>query len=144
MHTAWPEGYRACGGQRRLISYGILISVRRFIDLTRSQLLALLDAGSGPAQRDCSEAVRRGAAYRVNADTVSREGALRIYALRAQATLATGTPTVGFDLALKELSATPYTRLRTIAVSSRHDYVLFLDPECVEIIACIGVDGRTP
>ena len=112
------------------------------MNLTRAQLLELIKTGYSPAHIECAEAVRRGATFRVHQDTVTREGALRIYALRAQSISLDGTPTVGIEEALKDLAATRHQRLRVAAVSAAHDFMLFMDPECHELVACLGVEGR--
>lgn len=117
--------------------------MRRYVNLTRNQLLGLLALGTSPAHAECYEAVRRGTAFRLHPDTVTREGALRIYGMRAQVAALDRTETVGIEEALKDLAATPHERLRIGAVSADHEFMLFLDPECHELIACLGVEGRT-
>lgn len=97
---------------------------------------------TGPAYQECLKDLKRGAPFRLQADTVARESVLRIYALRAQATRIDGTPTVGVDEALKDLADTPVPRVRIAAVSGDdHDFVLFLDPDATYLIACFGVDS---
>jgi hypothetical protein len=117
--------------------------VRRYIDLTRPDILRLL-TGTTPAYKSCAEAIRDGANFRIHPDTVAREGALRIYALRTQTARFEGVPTIGVDEALKDLAASAYARLRVAAVSYDYDFVMFLDPECREMIALFGIAGRTP
>ena len=117
--------------------------MRRFVDLTRVEILQLLATVTSTATVACAAAIRRGAAFRVHQDTVTREGALRIYTLRAQAMQLDRIPSLGMDEALKELAASPYPRLRIAAVSSVHDFTIFMDPECQTLVACLGIEGRT-
>ncbi len=118
--------------------------VRRYIDLSRAQILRLIGDGSTPAHKTCAEAIRNGAAFRIHQDTVAREGALRIYALRSQMAHLDGVPTIGVEEALKDLAGTAYPRVRFAAVSADYDFVLFFDPDCTELIAVIGMAGRSP
>ena len=117
--------------------------MRRYVNLNRAEILALLATGSSAAHVKCAEAVRRGTAFRVHSGTATREGVLRIYALRAQTAELDGTPTVGVEQALKELAASGYTHLRVAAISADYDFVMFMDPECHELVACLGFEGRT-
>jgi uridine phosphorylase len=117
--------------------------VRHYVSLTRAQILALLATGTSPASVECVGAVRSGAPFRVHPGTVTREGALRVYALRAQTMRFDGCESFGIEEALKDLSASKHTQIRVGAVSSAHDFALFMDPECQELIACLGVEGRT-
>jgi hypothetical protein len=116
--------------------------VRRYIDLSRQQILGLL-RGDTPAQKSCAEAIRNGANFRIHRDTVPREGALRIYALRTQIANLDGIPTVGVDEAMKDLAASAYPRLRVGAVSGDYDFVLFLDPDCTDVVAVLGMSSRS-
>lgn len=116
--------------------------MRRFVTLTRANLLALLVGGRSQAHQECFEALRSGAPFRVHHGTVTREGALRIYQLRAQATHLVGTETLGVDQALKDLADCGLPQLRVTAVSGDHDFMVFLDPECTQVIACLGVERR--
>ena len=118
-------------------------AVRRFVNLNRAQVLALLATGTSSAHDECAEAVRSGTAFRVHSGTVTREGVLRIYALRAQTAELDGTRTLGIEEALKELAATKFSHLRLAAISAKYDFVMFMDPECHELVACLGVEGRT-
>jgi hypothetical protein len=113
------------------------------VNLTRGELSALLATGTTPGVLACAEAVRRGAVYRIHTDTVTRDSALRIYALRAQVIRTDGVESIGVDEALKDLAASSYSTMRLGAVSGDRDYTLFMDPECRELIACMGVEGRT-
>lgn len=117
--------------------------MRRYVNLTRPQVLALLAIGTSPANAACAEAVRTGTAFRVHSGTVTREGVLRVYALRAQTAALDGTPTIGVEQALKDLAATHHAHLRVAAISAGFDFVMFMDPECFELVACLGVEGRT-
>ncbi len=118
--------------------------MRRYIDLNRAQFLRLLSTGTSPAHKSCAEAIRGGAAFRIHHDTVGREGTLRIYALRAQTAHLEAVPTIGVEEAVKDLANTAYPRLRVAAVSADYDYVLFFDPDCTELIAVMGIIGRSP
>jgi len=115
--------------------------VRRYVNLTRADLTGLLQRGSTHAHQECLQEVKRGAPFRVQADTVARESALRAYALRAQSTRLDGVPTVGMDAALKDLADVQIPRVRIAAVSGTHNYVLFLDPDATFLIACLGVES---
>jgi hypothetical protein len=117
------------------------VSVRRYVNLTRADLAALLQHGATPTDQECLLEVRRGAPFRIQADTVARESALRAYALRAQATRLDGVPTIGMDVALKNLADAQIPRVRIAAVSGTHNYVLFLDPEATYLIGCLGVES---
>ncbi len=118
-------------------------AVRRFVTLDRAQVLALLATGTSPAHVACAEVVRSGTGFRVHPGTVTRESVLRIYALRAQTAELDGTRTLGVEQALKDLAATKFSHLRLAAISAKYDFVMFMDPECHELVACLGVEGRT-
>ena len=75
---------------------------------------------------------------------MSRENALRIYLMRGQEIRMSRLDAIGFEEALKELSASPYPHLRVAAISGPYDFVAFLDPDCREVIACLGVGRRRP
>ena len=115
--------------------------VRRYVNLTRADLTGLLQRGSNPTDLECLREIKRGAPFRVQADTVARESALRAYALRAQATRLDGVNTTGMDVALKNLADVQIPRVRIAAVSGAHNYVLFLDPDATYLIACLGVEA---
>ncbi len=116
--------------------------MRRYVDLSRAALMGMIALRTGPAYQECLVDLKRGAAFRVQADTVTRESVLRVYALRAQTTRLDGIPTVGVDEALKDLADAQIPLVRIAAVSGRdHDFVLFLDPDATSLIACFGVDS---
>jgi hypothetical protein len=121
-------------------SYGILERVRRYVDLTRADFVRLLAAGPTDACAACARAVRHGAAFRVHQDTVTRQGALRIYALRAQTMQLERKPGIGVEEALKHLADSRFERLRLAAVSDAAQFVVFMDPECHVVVACLGID----
>jgi hypothetical protein len=101
----------------------------------------MLAGTDSPAAAECVTALRAGAPYQVHPDTVSRESALRIYALRAQRTHADQTPTLGMPEALRDLANAIDPQVRIVAISDdRHDFALFLDPDATRIIGCLGVD----
>jgi hypothetical protein len=121
-------------------SYGILERVRRYVDLTRADFVRLLAAGPTDAGAACARAVRGGATFRVHQDTVTRQGALRIYALRAQTMQLERKPGIGVDEALKNLADSQFEQLRIAAVSDTYQYVVFMDPDCHVVVACLGID----
>ena len=101
----------------------------------------MLAGSDSPAAAECASAVRAGAPYQVHPDTVARESALRIYALRAQRTRADQTPTLGMAEALRDLATAADPQVRIVAVSDdRHDFALFLDADATRIISCLAVD----
>jgi hypothetical protein len=117
--------------------------VRRYVDLTRPEIIRLLATNSTAASTECAAAIRGGAAFRVHEGTVTREGALRIYGLRAHAMRLDGTAGLGVEQALKDLGDASEPLLRIAAVSGRIDFTLFLDPECRILIACLGFEGQS-
>jgi hypothetical protein len=117
--------------------------VRRYVDLTRPEIIRLLATNSTAASTECAAAIRGGAAFRVHEGTVTRAGALRIYALRANAMRLDGTTGLGVEQALKDLGDTSEPLLRIAAVSGRLDFTLFLDPECRLLIACLAFEGQS-
>jgi hypothetical protein len=118
--------------------------VRRYVDLTRPEIIRLLATNSTAASVECAAAIRGGAAFRVHEGTVTRDGALRIYGLRADAMRLNGTAALGVQQALKDLGDASEPLLRIAAVSGgRLDFTLFLDPECRILIACLGFGGQS-
>jgi hypothetical protein len=107
-------------------------------------MVRVLATGASLASAACTRALRAGDPFRVHQDTVTREGALRVYALRAQTMQLERTSTIGVNEALKDLADSPLPRLRIAAVSGARDYTVFMDPECRTVVACLGVDGRPP
>jgi hypothetical protein len=117
--------------------------VRRYVDLSRLEIVKLLASSWSDASDECAAAIRQGAPFRVHQGTVARESALRIYALRAQIMQLDGAATVGVEQALKNLADATFAQLRIAAVSGRRDFTLFMDPECRTLVACLGIEGRT-
>jgi len=121
--------------------------VRRFVDLTRPQLLALLAASPSLAAAQCYDDVRQGAPYRIHRDTVTREYAVSVYSARAHAMATAGASVAGAAEAIGALAVVPLDRVRLGAVTGREHYMLFLDPEATYLIACLGagaLGGLTP
>ena len=105
--------------------------VRRTVNLDRNQLIALLGSVPDPTYAACQAEVSAGATFRVHDGTVSRESALRTYAAR--------TATADGHEALRRLAMCGYPQLRLGAVSGNERFVVFLDPDARQVVACLGV-----
>jgi hypothetical protein len=114
--------------------------VRRFVDLSRPQLLTLLAASPTLAAAQCHEDVRQGAPFRIHRDTVTRDFAVSVYSARANAMATVGASVAGAAEAIGALATIPLDRIRLGAVDGRSHYALFLDPEAIYLIACLGVE----
>ncbi len=106
-------------------------SVRRTVHLARGQLIALLGSVPDRAHLACQAELTAGATYRLHDGTVSRESVLRTYASRV--------PAAGMHDALRRLAMCSYPQLRLGAVSGTNRFVLFLDPDARQVVACLDV-----
>jgi hypothetical protein len=106
-------------------------SVRRTVNLDRAQLIDLLGFVPDPTHAACRAELTAGATFRVHDGTVSRESVLRTYAARV--------PTTATHEALRRLAMCAYPHLRLGAVSGNNRFVLFLDPDVRQVVACLGV-----
>jgi len=105
--------------------------VRRTVNLDRNQLITLLGYVPDPAYLACQAELSAGATFRVHDGTVSRDNVLRTYASRPQ-------PPATHE-ALRRLAMSGYPHLRLGAVSGNRRFVLFLDPDARQVVACLGV-----
>jgi hypothetical protein len=115
-------------------SSGILVPVRRTVTIDRSQLITLLGYVADPAHVACQAELTAGASFRLHDGTVSRESVLRTYATRI--------PAAGTHEALRRLAMCGYPHLRLGAVSGAQRFVLFMDPDAQQVVACLGVPSR--
>ena len=106
--------------------------MRRSVDLDRGQLITLLGFVPDPTYAACQAELTAGATFRVHDGTVSRESVLRTYSTRGPAAAATHE-------ALRRLAMCAYPQLRLGAVSGSQRFVLFLDPDAQQVVACLGV-----
>ena len=104
--------------------------MRHSVNVDRGQLITLLASVPDPAHAACQAELSAGAAFRVHDGTVSRENVLRTYSR---------VPTVGTHEALRRLAMSSHAHLRLGAVSGTSRYVLFLDPDAQQLVACLGV-----
>jgi hypothetical protein len=118
----------------------MLSAVRRFVDLSRPQFLALLAASPSPAAARCHDEVREGAPFRIHRDTVTRDYAVHVYAARANTVATSGLAIPGAADAIGALANTPLAQVRLAAVTGKISWALFLDPEATYVIACLGVE----
>lgn len=105
--------------------------MRRTVHLDRSQLIALLGSVPDPAHLACQAELTAGATFRVHDGTVSRESVLRTYATRV--------PAAGTHEALRRLAMCSHSHLRLGAVSGTNRFVIFLDPDAHQVVACLDV-----
>jgi hypothetical protein len=104
--------------------------MRRALYIDRTRLMALLDAIPNRAHQACRAELRAGASFRLHDGTVARENVLRAYA--------SWVPAAGSHDALQRLATSPHSHVRLGAVSGgSRRYVLFLDPDGMQIIACL-------
>jgi hypothetical protein len=104
--------------------------MRRSVHLDRGQLITLLESVADPTNAACRAELSAGATFRVHDGTVSRESVLRTYSR---------VPTAGAHEALRRLAMSSYTHLRLGAVSGTGRFVLFLDPDARQLVACLGI-----
>jgi hypothetical protein len=108
-------------------------SMRRTVHLDRSQLIALLGSVPDPTHAACQAELTAGATFRVHDGTVSRENVLRTYAARVTVDAT--------HEALRRLAMCAHPHLRLGAVSGNQRFVLFMDPDARQVVACLGVPG---
>jgi len=117
------------GGECRIVRHPD--SVRRTVNLDRSQLITLLGHVADPTHVACQAELTAGATFRLHDGTVSRESVLRTYATRV--------PAAATHEALRRLAMCGYPHLRLGAVSGNRRFVLFMDPDAHQVVACLGV-----
>lgn len=106
-------------------------SVRRTVNLDRGQLITLLGDVVDPTHAACQAELTAGATFRLHDGTVSRESVLRTYATRI--------PAAATHEALRRLAMCAYSQLRLGAVSGNQRFVIFMDPDAHQVVACLDV-----
>jgi hypothetical protein len=105
-------------------------AMRHSVHVDRGQLIALLASVADPTNLACQAELSAGATFRVHDGTVTRESVLRTYSR---------VPAAGTPEALRRLAMSAHAHLRLGAVSGTSRFVLFLDPDARQIIACLGI-----
>jgi hypothetical protein len=126
-----PAIFSPFGGPARYRIVRHIGAVRRSVNLDRSQLITLLGFVPDPTHAACQAELTAGATFRVHDGTVSRESVLRTYSARVPATAT--------HEAMRRLAMCAYPQLRLGAVSGSQRFVLFLDPDAHQVVACLGV-----
>jgi hypothetical protein len=130
LHTGLPDIFHPFGGPagHRFVRHPG--AVRRTVNIDRGELIALLGSIPDPTHAACQAELTAGATFRVHDGTVTRESVLRTYAR---------VPAATAHEALRRLAMSAHAHLRLGAVSGSQRFVLFLDPDARQVVACLGV-----
>ena len=112
--------------------------------MERSQLAELLD-GPGYASSACRHALLEGAAFLIWQGSAAADRMVPAYERRQRRAAADGTATLGFPEALNALRAkgTQQVRLGQVTLPDHtYRFMLFLDADLDEVVACLGVEGE--